>query len=182
MLMSQSQQQKSPVQRHVFFRRSFHHHRDRGGALLNCIAPTFMMRIVNSILAALLMIDLTSCATVSHHQFAEPAGGWQTRTGQLLYRNATTTLIGEAIVRFSKTGDFELTFSKGPGLTLLILREDRTFAEVKGALARNGWSGPIERAPAQLRGWLQLRDQIIQAQSRKTVRVAAGGETFLFRF
>jgi hypothetical protein len=140
------------------------------------------MRIVNSILAALLMIDLMSCATVSRHQFAEPAGGWQTRTGQLLYRNATTTMIGEAIVRFSNSGDFELTFSKGPGLTLLVLREDRTFAELKGALARSGWSGPIERAPAQLRGWLQLRDQIIQAQSRKTIRVASGGETFLFRF
>lgn len=91
-------------------------------------------------------------------------------------------MIGETIVRSSNSGDFELTFSKGPGLTLLVLREDRAFAEVKGALARNGWSGPIDRAPAQLRGWLQLRDQIIQAQSRKTIRVASGGETFLFRF
>lgn len=141
-----------------------------------------MVRIANSILAALLMIDLTSCATVSRHQFAEPAGGWLTRTGQLMYRNAATTMIGEAIVRFSSSGDFELTFSKGPGLTLLVLRQDRNFAEVKGALARNGWSGPIERAPAQLRGWLQLRDRIIQAQSRKTIRVASDGETFLFRF
>ena len=140
------------------------------------------MRIANSILAALLLIDLTSCATVSRHQFAEPAGGWQTRTGQLLYRNATTTMIGEAIVRFSNSGDFALTFSKGPGLTLLVLREDEAFAEVKGALAQNGWSGPIARAPAQLRGWLQLRERIIQAQNRKTIRVASDGETFLFRF
>lgn len=150
--------------------------------LAKLLPPTFMMRIANSILAALLVIDLASCATVSQHQFAEPAGGWQTRTGQLLYRNATTTMIGEAIVRFSNSGDFELTFSKGPGLTLLVLREDRTFAEVKGALARNGWLGPIDHAPTQLRGWLQLRDQIIQAQNRRTIRVASGGETFLFRF
>jgi hypothetical protein len=153
--------------------------------LAKLIPLTFMMRIVNSILTALLVIDLTSCATVSQHQFAEPAGGWKTRTGQLLYRNATTTMIGEAIVRFSNSGEFELTFSKGPGLTLLVLRQDRTFAEVKGALAsrgRGGWSGPIDRSPTQLRGWLQLRDQIIQAQSRKTIRVASGGETFLFRF
>ena len=146
------------------------------------LPPTFVIRIVNSILAALLVVDLTSCATVSDHQFAEPAGGWQTRTGQLLYRNVTTTMIGEAIVRFSNSGDFELTFSKGPGLTLLVLREDRAFAEVKGALARNGWSGPIDRAPMQLRGWLQLRDKLIQAQSQKRVRVTADGETFLFRF
>ena len=40
---------------------------------------------------------------------------WQARSGQLLYRNARTTLIGDVLVRFSKSGDFELTFSKGPG-------------------------------------------------------------------
>src|SRR5689334_6003845 len=120
------------------------------------------MRILHAILGPLVILGLTSCATVSRHQFTEPGAGWQTKAGQLLYRNATTTLIGETIVRFSNTGDFELTFSKGPGLTLLVLRRDKTFAEVKGALARNGWSGPVERAPAQLRNWLQLRDEIIQ--------------------
>ena len=72
---------------------------------------------------------LTSCASVSHHQFSEPAAGWQTKTGQLMYRTAKATLIGEAIVRLSKTGDFELTVSKGPGITLLSLRQDADFAE-----------------------------------------------------
>jgi len=138
--------------------------------------------VFTTILMALLIVDLTSCATVPRHTFAEPTGRWQTRTGQLLYRNAKATLVGDVIVRYSKMGDFELTFSKGPGLTLLVLRQDKLFAEVKGALARNGWSGPIERAPAQLRVWLQLRDKIIQAQNRKTVRVSDGEETFLFRF
>jgi hypothetical protein len=99
-----------------------------------------------------------------------------------LYRKGTTIMIGEAIVRFANSGDFELTFSKGPGLTLLVLRQDGTFAEVKGALAGKGWSGPVEHAPAQLRGWLKLRDRIIQAQNQKTIRVSTNGETFLFRF
>ena len=49
-----------------------------------------------------------------------------------MYRAPNTTLVGEALVRFSKTGDFELTVSKGPGITLLSLRQDATFAEVKG--------------------------------------------------
>src|SRR6266581_9302405 len=70
------------------------------------------------------IVALTGCATTSTHQFAEPARDWQTRSGQLLYRTAKTTVIGDVIVRFSETGDFELTFSKGPGVTLFIVRQD----------------------------------------------------------
>jgi hypothetical protein len=125
---------------------------------------------------------VTSCVTISSHEFSQPAADWQTKTGQLMYRSSKTTLIGEALVRFSRTGDFELTVSKGPGVTLLSLRQDAAFAEVKGAFARQGWSGPLEQAPPQLRGWLGLRDQFTHAPDRKIVRYASGSETFLFRF
>jgi len=99
-----------------------------------------------------------------------------------MYRSPNTTLIGDAIVRFSKTGDFELTVSKGPGITLLSLRQDAAFAEVKGAFARHSWSGPVDQAPPQLRGWLALREQFIHAPDRKTLRYVSDNETFLFRF
>jgi hypothetical protein len=125
---------------------------------------------------------VTTCTTISSHEFSRPTSDWQTRTGQLMYRTPKTTLIGEALVRFSKTGDFELTVSKGPGITLLSLRQDAAFAEIKGAFARQGWSGPVAQAPPQLRGWLGLRDQFIRAPNQKTVRYAVGNETFLFRF
>lgn len=128
------------------------------------------------------IVDLTGCATASRHQFAQPSNDWQTRGGQLLYRTPKTTLIGEVLVRFSQNGDFELTFSKGPGMTLLTIRQSESFAEVKGALARMGWSGPVDRAPKHLRGWLELREKIIHAQDRQQLRHVAGGETFLFRF
>ena len=59
---------------------------------------------------------------------------------------------------------------------------DASFAEIKGALARSGWSGPIDRAPQQLRGWLGLRDRVVRSQDRQSVRYIAGNETFLFRF
>ena len=98
-----------------------------------------------------------------------------------MYRTANTTLVGDVLVRFSKSGDFELTFSKGPGVTLLSLRQDATFAEVKGPFAKAGWSGPVEQAPKPLRGWLGLRDKLIHSQDQ-SVRYAAGNETFLFRF
>jgi len=125
---------------------------------------------------------ITSCATTSRHEFSEPSSGWQTKTGQLMYRGANTTLIGDVLVRFSTTGDFQLTVSKGPGITLLFLRQDATFAEVTGAFARQGWSGPVQQAPQQLRGWLTLRDHFIHAANQKTVRYATANETFLFRF
>jgi len=125
---------------------------------------------------------LTSCASISHHQFAEAAAGWQTKTGQLMYRTAKATLIGEAIVRLSKTGDFELTVSKGPGITLLSLRQDAAFAEFNASFTGQRWSGPTASAPPQLRGWLALRDQFLRAPNQKTLRYVSGSETFLFRF
>jgi len=131
---------------------------------------------------ALLLVDLTACATTSTHQFAEPARDWQTRTGQLLYRTAKTTVIGDVVVRFSKAGEFELTFSKGPGVTLLVLRQDASFVDFNGPLAGRGWSGPIERAPQQLRGWVELRDEVIRGKDRHQVRHVSGSETFVFRF
>jgi hypothetical protein len=133
-------------------------------------------------LLAIISFCIISCTTTSHHEFSGPLTGWQTKSGQLMYRAPKTTLIGEVLVRFSKTGDFELTVSKGPGITLLSLRQDATFAEVKGGMAGHGWSGRVDQAPSQLRGWLGLRDQFLHTPNQKTMRYAAGNETFVFRF
>ena len=91
-------------------------------------------------------------------------------------------MIADVIVRYSKIGDFDLTLSKGPGVTLLSLRQDASFAEVRGPMARGGWSGRVDRAPKQLRGWLELRDKIIESQDRHVIRHVAGREAFVFRF
>jgi hypothetical protein len=133
-------------------------------------------------IVAITCFCLTSCASVSHHQFSEPTAGWQTKTGQLMYRTAKATLIGEAIVRLSKMGDFELTVSKGPGITLLSLRQDAGFAEFTASFTGQRWSGPTSHAPPQLRGWLGLRDQFLRAPNQKTLRYVSGSETFVFRF
>ena len=131
---------------------------------------------------ALPLFGLTSCANFFPHQFLEPSRDWQARNGQLLYRTPKTTLIGEVLVRFSKSGEFELTFSKGPGVTLLTVRQDATFAQIKGGLARGSWSGPIATAPMRLRGWLELGDELRKTQKQTSVRYVAGKETFIFRF
>lgn len=132
------------------------------------------------LLVAVLILGLTSCQTIRHH-FLGPARDWQARNGQLLYRGKTT-LIGEVLVRFSKAGDFELTFTKGPGIALLEVRQDANFASVKGPLARGGWAGPNEKAPARLRGWLQLRELLMASGEKTSVQHSAGAESFIFRF
>jgi len=99
-----------------------------------------------------------------------------------MYRSAKATLISEAVVRVSKTGDFELTLSKGPGITLLSLRQDAAFAEFNANFTGQHWFGPVAQAPPQLRAWLALRDQFLRTPDQKTLRYVSGSETFLFRF
>lgn len=147
--------------------------RIRAGVSLN--RPCLRILIIASVLAG-----LTSCQTI--HHFLAPSLDWQARSGQLLYRGKRTTLIGEVLVRFSKAGDFELTFTKGPGIALLEVRQDANFARVKGPLARGGWSGPIGQAPARLRGWLQLRELLMASGAKTSVEHSAGADKFIFRF
>ena len=90
-------------------------------------------------------------------------------------------LIGEVLVRYSRSGDFELTLTKGPGVPLLTLHQNADFARVQGPLARGTWSGPVAHAPARLRGWLGLRNALMQNASA-TVKYSEGPETFIFQF
>ena len=133
------------------------------------------------LILAVLASGLTGCAFV-RHTFADPARDWQARNGQLLYHGKRTTLIGEVLVRFSKAGDFELTFTKGPGVALLEIRQDANFFSVKGPLAGVSWSGSMAHAPPRLRGWLQLREKLIALGDKPTLTHSYGGETFTFRF
>ena len=133
------------------------------------------------VLLAAIVFASSSCETV-RHQFAGPARDWQARIGQLHYHGKRTSLIGEVLVRFSKAGDFELTFSKGPGVTLLEIHQDANFFRVKGPLAGPTWSGSIAHAPPRLRGWLQLREKLMALGEKPTLTHSYGSETFTFRF
>jgi hypothetical protein len=139
-------------------------------------------RIFTQLLAMICVgfIGLTSCQTM--HQFLSPSQDWQARNGQLLYRGKRTKLIGEVLVRFSKAGDFELTFTKGPGIPLLEVRQDANFASVRGPLARGSWSGPTAQAPARLRGWVELRELLMASGGQTSVQHSAGGDKFIFQF
>ncbi len=124
---------------------------------------------------------LTSCQTL-RHQFIQPAPDWQTRNGQLQYRSPKTSLIGDVLVRNSSAGDFDLTFSKGPGVILLTVRQDEKFVRVSGPLARGSWSGPPNDAPARLRGWVALRDLLLRSPTQPLIRQTVGSDSFTFAF
>ncbi len=127
------------------------------------------------------LLCLTSCAGY-RHQLATPTPQWQSRVGQLQYRGPKTSLIGEVIVRYSQAGDFELIFSKGPGVTLLTVRQDNQFVRVSGPLARGSWSGPPNEAPQRLRGWASLRGLLMRAPNDPLIHETIGPESFSFVF
>ena len=130
---------------------------------------------------ALTLLCLTSCASL-RHQFTQPAPDWQSRSGQLQYRGPRTSLIGEVLVRYSSAGDFELTFTKGPGVPLLTVRQDNRFVRVSGPLARGSWSGPPNETPARLRGWASLRDLLLRSPNESRIHQTLGAYTFTFAF
>ena len=92
------------------------------------------------------------------------------------------SLIGDVLVRYSKQGDFELTFTKGPGVPLLTVRQDEKFVRVSGPLARGSWSGPPNETPARLRGWASLRALLLRAPNEPSVHQTFGSESFTFAF
>ncbi len=124
---------------------------------------------------------LTGCAAVQQ-RLAQAEPGWETRVGQLQYRSPKTTLIGDVLVRYSSTGDLELTFSKGPGVTLLTVRQNEKFVRVSGPLARGSWSGAPGNAPVHLRGWVALREVLLRAKTQPLVRQTVGADSFTFAF
>lgn len=128
----------------------------------------------------LFLLALASCQTTSNHQFATPSPAWTTKSGQLSYQSPKISLIGEVLVRYAKDGAMELTFSKGPGVNLLVVRQDSEFASATGPLARGSWAGPVAKAPERLRGWFALREQILAG--RKSIETKAGGASFNLRF
>ncbi|CAA9231415.1 MAG: hypothetical protein AVDCRST_MAG42-1152 [uncultured Chthoniobacterales bacterium] len=142
-----------------------------------------MKTLLPLLTCAALALSLTACqTTMPARQFAEPASGWQTKTGQLAYTDGRMSLIGEVLVRYSKGGDFELTFTKAGGITLLSIRQDANFAQAEGPLARGRWSGTTAEAPARLKGWFQLRDKIVNGRRMTSIRHDAGEQSFTLRF
>lgn len=124
---------------------------------------------------------LAACQTP--HSFTTPDASWRTHTGQLKFTSGERVLIGEVVVSQRGAEDFQLEFQKGGGIALLKLRLDATTARAEGLLARGSWQGPPEKAPAALRGWMELRKAFAQAPaSRVTFAPRDSQDRFEFVF
>ena len=110
---------------------------------------------MKSIAAILAVALLAGCQTP--HQFATPDKTWKTHIGQLKYRDAKRTIIGDVVIQQRGAQDFQLDFQKAGGIPLLTLREDATTARAEGLFARGSWQGAPSAAPKHLGNWVALR-------------------------
>jgi len=105
-------------------------------------------------LAAALCATLAGCST---HIFPEynPAG--RTVAGQMLYSGKKRTFVGEFTVRRSPT-DFALDVTKGPGMQLILVRENGDNLVRVEALGHTWEGNPRHFVPPQVRNWVALRE------------------------
>lgn len=87
--------------------------------------------------------------------------------GQMVYQTTRTSIVGDVILRTQPSGDYDLIFSKG-GAEMLQLQAHDGQLVATGLLARNGWTGPIERTPGLLRPWALLKQVVPYFDSTQT--------------
>ena len=144
-----------------------------------------MNRLLRFCTLALAALALAGCASSVFPAF-NPAG--RNLGGQVLYVSKKRTFVGEFTVRQSAT-DFALDVTKGPGMELILIRQNG------GNLARveamnHSWQGDPQRfTPPQVRNWLALREVFAGQNppdatvSRSPGRIAVefkNGERFVF--
>ena len=143
------------------------------------------VRLLSLSLATAVFAALPGCASRIFPEY-NPAG--RTLAGQMLYSGKKRTFVGEFTVRRSPT-DFALDVTKGPGMQLILVRENGDNLARVEAL-NHAWQGnPRRFVPPQARNWLALREvfsggtpagaKVTRAPGQITVEFA-NGERFVF--
>jgi len=137
------------------------------------------------LVAVAVSTTLPSCSTGIFPEY-NPAG--RNIAGQMLYIGKKRTFVGEFTVRQSPT-DFALDVTKGPGMQLILVREnDDNLVRVEAL--NHTWQGnPRHFVPPQVRNWVALREvfsggapqgaTVTRAPGQITVQFA-DGERFVF--
>ena len=117
-------------------------------------------------MALFICLLVTGCAGVS--QLLPPPGqGWTTHLGQLAYSSKKRDFMGDIVMQVSPDGGIKLDFMKGPGPSLVSIRQTTERARVEGALMPIAWQGAPASAPALLSGWLTIQPTLQALQSGK---------------
>ena len=147
--------------------------------------PRAVRLIFFALAAAALLATLPGCVSGIFPEY-NPAG--QNLAGQMLYSGKKRTFVGEFAVRQSPT-DFALDVTKGPGMQLILVRENGDNL-VRVEALNHAWQGdPRHFVPPQVRNWVALREvfsggtpagaTVNRAPGQITV-VFANGERFVF--
>ena len=149
------------------------------------MTPRVVRRLLLSLAAAALLSTIPGCSPGIFPEY-NPAG--RNIAGQMLYSGKKRTFVGEFTVRQSPT-DFALDVTKGPGMQLILVREnDDNLVRVEAL--NHTWQGnPRHFVPAQVRNWVALREvftggtpqgaTVTRAPGQITVQFA-DGERFVF--
>lgn len=142
------------------------------------------MRLLTVCFCGLLCFPLAACQSpqaVPQH-FPKPDSRWKTRLGQLQYRKADRSIIGECVASWRGEQEFMLEYNAGPGFLLLRFSASGLFVRVEGPLARGGWQGEKTRIPKHLKGWLSAAAAMRSNAERIQTDSPESRETFRFVF
>jgi hypothetical protein len=115
--------------------------------------PRVVRLLSLSLAAAAILAPLPGCSTRIFPEY-NPAG--RNIAGQMLYSGKKRTFVGEFTVRQSPT-DFALDVTKGPGMQLILVRENGDNL-VRVEALNHAWQGnPQHFVPPQVRNWVALR-------------------------
>lgn len=109
------------------------------------------------VFALIAALTLGACQNVREFSFLGQQG--KTRIGQLFYVTPKRSVVGDVVVNYVHTGDYDLSFAKG-GVTVLQLQARDSTVRASGLLAHGGFSGDIYHLPGPLRPWGELKSVI----------------------
>jgi predicted small lipoprotein YifL len=109
------------------------------------------------------LLALAGCA--GPLKFPSPNSKWRNSVGQLQYSNPKRSIIGDVLVVWQDSRDFQFEFTHGP-VTLMKLQVNNDIARVESALVRMPWQGHASHPPKPLRSWIALRDVFTQLAAK----------------
>jgi hypothetical protein len=116
--------------------------------------PRTLRLLLPAVALATILTTLPGCVSSIFPAY-NPAG--QNLAGQMLYVGKKRTFVGEFTVRQSPT-DFALDVTKGPGMELILVRENGDNLARVEALNHTWQGDPRYFVPAQVRNWIDLRE------------------------
>jgi hypothetical protein len=104
-----------------------------------------------------LALILSGCQTVN--ELPGLGSNAKRHDGQMVYQTPRTSIAGDVILRTSPSGDYDLVLLKG-GVQVLQVQAHDDQLVASGLFARNGWTGPLDRAPGPLKSFALLKQVV----------------------